>query len=341
MAKSVLVNPRRSGVRVAPVLGFQTGSPPTISSINYSQGQIEGGGASIVIAGTNFTGATSVTFLGTASVYVVDSAIQITATLPAHVAGSGNVQVTTPFGSATIAFEYWTPAQLSLTGWWRANSNTGYTVSGGFATMLACISAGASGANGSLDQPTAALQPAVGAALNGHNPPDADGVNDYLQNLNSLGTFITASDFTMDTLFFADTAGADAGPANRWNNRGIFEDIAGWAGMTHSVNGAHCFAYGTGAELTIACGTGAWHAFQATFTSHIIRGRVDGGAFSSSADTVSNVGSVANSMSVFSRNGSNLFDGKIAEIIVTNTVLSDANLTKILNYKRQRYGLAL
>jgi hypothetical protein len=52
-------------------------------------------GTSVVILGTNLTGATSVTFNGTAAAFTVVSSSEITATVPAG-ATSGRVQVTTP-----------------------------------------------------------------------------------------------------------------------------------------------------------------------------------------------------------------------------------------------------
>jgi uncharacterized repeat protein (TIGR03803 family) len=55
-------------------------------------------GAAIKILGTNLTGATSVTFNGTAAVFKVVSSSFITTTVPAG-ATSGNVQVVTPGGT--------------------------------------------------------------------------------------------------------------------------------------------------------------------------------------------------------------------------------------------------
>ena len=51
---------------------------------------------SVVITGTNFTGATGVTFHGTVATFTVDSDTQITATAPARAAGTINLSVTAP-----------------------------------------------------------------------------------------------------------------------------------------------------------------------------------------------------------------------------------------------------
>jgi subtilisin family serine protease len=62
-------------------------------------------GASVVINGANFTGATAVHFNGTSAAFTVNSAIKITATVPAG-ASSGKISVTTPAGSTTSAASF-------------------------------------------------------------------------------------------------------------------------------------------------------------------------------------------------------------------------------------------
>ena len=61
------------------------------------------GGTSVVITGSNFTGATAVSFGGVAAAsYVINSATQITAVSPAEAAGTVNVTVTTVGGTSAI-----------------------------------------------------------------------------------------------------------------------------------------------------------------------------------------------------------------------------------------------
>jgi hypothetical protein len=71
--------------------------PPTISSFTPSSGPV---GTSVDIQGTNFTGATSVTFNGAAANYTVNSSTDITAHVPAG-ATSGPISVTTSAGTGT------------------------------------------------------------------------------------------------------------------------------------------------------------------------------------------------------------------------------------------------
>ncbi len=90
-----------SGV-ASPVTFNLTNIPaPTIAAVTPSVGLLVGGN-SVVITGTNFTGATSVSFGGTpAPSFTIDSATMITATTPARPAGVVDVVVTTPGGTAT------------------------------------------------------------------------------------------------------------------------------------------------------------------------------------------------------------------------------------------------
>jgi endonuclease G len=74
----------------------QTNPPPFITGFSPANGVA---GTSVVISGTNFSSASSVTFNGASATFSVDSAMQITATVPGP-ATSGRLSVTTPSGTA-------------------------------------------------------------------------------------------------------------------------------------------------------------------------------------------------------------------------------------------------
>jgi hypothetical protein len=82
---------------------------PTVTGISPTNG-ITAGGTSIIITGTNFTGATAVKFGSTnATGFTVNSNTQITAISPAGAAGSVDITVTTAGGtSATSASDQFT-----------------------------------------------------------------------------------------------------------------------------------------------------------------------------------------------------------------------------------------
>ncbi|WP_421928847.1 putative Ig domain-containing protein [Neoaquamicrobium sediminum] len=74
---------------------------PSITNISPNNGP-EAGGTSVTITGTNFTGATAVTFGGTAAAsFTVNSSTTISAVTPAGTAGAVDVAVTTPGGTNT------------------------------------------------------------------------------------------------------------------------------------------------------------------------------------------------------------------------------------------------
>jgi hypothetical protein len=95
--------------------GFTYYNAPTISTILPNGGSVNGG-TSVIITGTSFTGLTGVTFGNTpAPSYTVNSSTQITCVTPAKTAGSFDVVVTTPNGSATVVngFTYYNAPTIS------------------------------------------------------------------------------------------------------------------------------------------------------------------------------------------------------------------------------------
>lgn len=77
-------------------------NPPSITGVLPASGAV---GAAVTITGTKFTGATSVRFNGVSATFMVDSATQISTTVPAG-AVTGRITVTTPTGTATNATDF-------------------------------------------------------------------------------------------------------------------------------------------------------------------------------------------------------------------------------------------
>ena len=83
-----------------------TGAPLPVPSITNFAPISGGAGTPVVITGANFTGATGVAFGGVpATVFTVNSAAQITATVPAG-AATGKIRVTTPAGLGDSAADF-------------------------------------------------------------------------------------------------------------------------------------------------------------------------------------------------------------------------------------------
>ena len=85
---------------VVPADQFTYQAPPTVTGISPAAGPTAGGTV-ITITGTNLTNATAVTFGSTAATHVtVVNATAVTATAPAHAAGTVDVTITTPGGTS-------------------------------------------------------------------------------------------------------------------------------------------------------------------------------------------------------------------------------------------------
>ena len=95
--------------------GSQTNPPPVVFAFLPATGAA---GTNVVITGTNFLGATAVTFNGASASYTVNSSNQITAGGRSHErAGSGFISVTTPSGTAvstSTASPCWPAAAASV-----------------------------------------------------------------------------------------------------------------------------------------------------------------------------------------------------------------------------------
>src|SRR5205823_6228644 len=96
-----IARPQGSGYDIGALEFVNTTPPPapTITSFTPTSGPA---GTSVTINGTNFTGATPVTFNNVGASYTVNSATVITANVPAG-AGTGPIAVTTAGGTATSA----------------------------------------------------------------------------------------------------------------------------------------------------------------------------------------------------------------------------------------------
>ena len=81
---------------------LQYSQSPTIGSFTPNSGAT---GTAVIIRGTNYYSVTSVTFNNAPASFTVNSATQLTATLPAP-ASTGRIRVTTPYGSATSATDF-------------------------------------------------------------------------------------------------------------------------------------------------------------------------------------------------------------------------------------------
>jgi hypothetical protein len=102
-------------------MGGSVAGSPTIAGFNPTSGGV---GTSVVITGTNFGGATAVRFNGTGASHVINSATQITATVPAG-AATGPIAVTTPGGTATSSSSFTVIPAPTITSFSPTSGNVG------------------------------------------------------------------------------------------------------------------------------------------------------------------------------------------------------------------------
>ncbi|MFC5502908.1 choice-of-anchor G family protein [Lysinimonas soli] len=135
-----LARVRLANATVGPNAGI-AGVTPTISGLTPTLGP-ESGGTSVVITGTNFTGATSVMFGATAATsFTVDSDTQITAVSPPHVPATVGVTVSNPAGTSNPGDFTFTPL-ISVT---RVDPNVGPEGGGTAVTITGVCFTGATG----------------------------------------------------------------------------------------------------------------------------------------------------------------------------------------------------
>ena len=98
--------------------------PPNVTGFSPTSGPV---GTTVTINGTDFDGATDVSFNGTAAGFTVDSSTQITATVPAG-ATDGTISVTTPEGPSTSLGSFDVIPAPSVTGFSPTSGPVGTTV---------------------------------------------------------------------------------------------------------------------------------------------------------------------------------------------------------------------
>lgn len=248
--------------------------------------------------------------------------------------------MTQPFGfwrSGTAVFD---PATLTLNGWWRAD----YASS----PWVGVASAGSSGTAG-RDLTEATNAPSTGAAQNGKTPADFDGTNDILGGAN-LSTYCNAGAGSVWVLFRADTSVAAAAAGSPFADPFLVGQLGGSVTMCLSYAlpggpGSETFRAGiydgvSWKEVSIAQATGAYCLAQMKWNGTNLYARKNSGAWSNIA--CGNVDTMAVAITVGQDYAaSQYFDGRILEIGMAPSALSDANFTSIVSYVNSRYGLSL
>lgn len=323
--------------------GGVVGAAPTVSSLNYTLGDPSGGNEYIVITGTDLSTVTSVTFGGASATINSASPTSVNVTLPPHAAGVVDVVVTNPTGSytAVAGFEYWSPAQIAASGWWRSNysGTTGWSAN---------ASAGASGANGVLSPASVNSPPAgAGVGVGGHVPAAFDGAGLFYTyhptlNMDSFATVVAGActEYCFIELLKINTLVAPVGAA--YDEPSGFTDNGSSSGSSFTSNGARVWHYDGGFKTTpaIPVSSGQYFLLQRKYDGTNLSARVGGGSWQSTP-----AGVLLSAASLNPRVGINYsyvkrLDGSVMEVILSKTVISDSTLDKIRLYCNQRYGVS-
>jgi hypothetical protein len=182
----------KEGVR-APELVITTGSggssnPPSVTSFSPTSGSA---GTQVTVTGANLTGATAVSFNGTAaSVFNVDSANQLTVTAPAG-GSTGPISVTTSSGTGSSSSDFTYVSAPAITSF--------SPTSGPVGTEVTVIGSGLSGATSVSFNGTAAGVFNVDSDSQLRAAVPGGATTGVLSVTNAAGTGTSSSDFTVET----------------------------------------------------------------------------------------------------------------------------------------------
>lgn len=321
------------------------GPLPDLVSILPTSGPTAGG-TSVVLTGTDFTGATAVTFGGIAAAsFTVDSSTQITAVTPVLTAGAKDVAVTTPYGTDTLAASF-TASAFSLGGlawevWLKGSSRTSSKIDG-------TASAGTSGNANRKITSTGGNAIAAGATFNAL--PSIDWNSDDMW---SFGDFIL-SDIV--------SAGGDeftcimVMQVNSYTATGTaFHDVprifgTGGGGAYFAI-GAH--NDGASGKLVVGLYDGAFKTHKAalaTATKQVVAMRLKtdgtlgikvGAAAWSNLAGVGAITSLTNYMNSYSTASPGKVDCDIAEFLFAKVGLSDGDVSSAQTALAATYGITL
>jgi hypothetical protein len=230
---------------------------------------------------------------------------------------------------------YFDPATLSLTGWWRGSFSA--------SPWVGTASAGTSSAN-DLTEPTNV--PAVGSSVNGYAPADFDGTNDLFTADGTATDYYTASAYSGWALVNIDAIGTnDATPYN--NDHILAPSADAFHGIAlRSTGVVWAWSYDTGSGLfngpTATFTTSTWQLVQWKHGGGNLKIRVNEGAWDSSARSNLAAGFSNDLIHIgYNPQANKYLNGRVLDLAVASSALSDDDFDDVLSYARGRYGLAL
>lgn len=315
------------GLMLGTIIALGAGAPPTAASLSYAQVDILGGGADIVVTGTNLLDATSVTVGGTVATITSTTLTTVSFQAPAKAAGVYDVVVVTPSGVTTLAasLEAWAPSTEA--GCTLLCESPNYASAAGNGTWTTRVGTAPAQAT------TAPAATAGAPVFDGSHSLDAA----------TIGTLMTMSGTPQGTFSVIINPAAPSGSSGTTNDPGLFADeVRGAIGASYSSAGFSMFGTdGTYKTASVAMGNGAPHVGIGRFkTGDSIQASVDGSAFAGvalgtySAQATQVVGLGSNF------NATHRYTGTMFAVAFHNTKVSDGYATKFYKWARQRHGVA-
>lgn len=234
------------------------------------------------------------------------------------------------------------PVTLSLTGWWRSDySSPPWT------------SRSSLGTSSGRTLVTAGSDPSAGTPVNGHVPASFSGSgSQYLQSAVTFGNYVelqsgsgTGGSFAI--LFKAASASANAnGGGAPYSNPGLIQSAtSGPFSITFSDAGIQSGYFDGAAYIEssfVPASTGSWHLAQVKYDGSNLKTRIDSGAWDSVAASSLPWATADGTMYVGADfSAARFFDGSMLEVIISNTVLADADFDNLRSYVNNRYALSI
>lgn len=216
--------------------------------------------------------------------------------------------------------------EMQLTAWWQAPY--------GGSPWLGQKSLATSGGR-SL---TGGNPPSVGTPLNGYAVADFDGTNDSLITGINAENFLSRTAWSAAALVNIRSVGVSAQPA-------IFVDVGVNVGifLTSAPEGAavHTFQYdGTNTVLASSwIPLNTWIFVQSRYDGKYAQVRVNNGPWIKNA--VGPVYDLGTQLNVGSASGAFYVNGKIAELMISNTLISDTTFEQARGYVQRKYRVGV
>lgn len=305
-------------------------------------------GGTTTVTGSNFTNPAVVWTDGVARSTTYGSATSLTATVPAHAAGTVNLYVAQASGNSnTISLTYTAslidPSTLNLSGWWEQGMGADYAPAGS-PPWQGLASAGASGSRTQINFGSAPwnTQPIVGAAVGSTNSLRYDTDLRDLKANATTPNFFSASAFTIGGLIKLDaTVGALSGVST---GQAIFYStylniLGGQTGGLGRLN-LHTVSSVDNYALSPTFPLGTWVTFFARLSAGVLSVRINkvSGSITSGVANVNAAWSGSTPRHAHASNGSSIRD-ELANLWAP-TALSDSICDQLHDRWKARFPSA-